>query len=121
MMQSLFRRTQTGRRARAFADLNAVELRAKMEADPQLVLVDVRTTQEYAHDGHISGSRLIPLATLAARVNELPRDVAVVCVCRSGSRSQMAAEILGQAGFGEVYNLSGGMIGWRRAGNHVNI
>lgn len=121
MMQSLFRRTQTRRRERAFADLNARELATRLHDNRAPIMVDVRTTQEYAHDGHIAGSRLIPLSALAGRLGELPRDVPIVCVCRSGSRSQMAAEILTQAGFGEVYNLTGGMIGWRRAGNKVSV
>jgi rhodanese-related sulfurtransferase len=120
MMQSLFRRTRPQRRQRTFTNINAAELQAKLSETPALIMVDVRTTQEYAHDGHISGARLIPLSVLAARVGELPRDVPVVCVCRSGSRSQMAAEILGQAGFKEVYNLNRGMMGWRMAGHKVS-
>jgi rhodanese-related sulfurtransferase len=83
--------------------------------DSRLELVDVRTPGEYANDGHIPGSRLLPLSSLAQRINELPDDRTIVCICRSGSRSYTACEMLATQGF-KAINLSGGMIGWKRAG-----
>lgn len=85
------------------------------EADPPLV-VDVRTPAEYQNDGHIAGSRLLPLQTLLQRSNELPQDRPIVFVCRSGSRSQVACEQLANLGFSKTINMVGGMIGWRQAG-----
>lgn len=80
------------------------------------VIIDVRTPQEWAADGHIPEARHIPLSQLGMRADEIPRDRPVVIVCRSGSRSQMACEALARGGFKNVQNLAGGMIAWKRAG-----
>jgi rhodanese-related sulfurtransferase len=92
------------------------ELQQRIADREKLVLLDVRSSDEYAHDGHIAGSRLIPLPALSARLDELPKDTPIVCICRSGSRSQVAAELLVRQGFSDVANLAGGMIGWQQAG-----
>ena len=96
--------------------INANELHQHLGKSNTPALVDVRSPGEYNSDGHISGSRLIPLQALTQRANELPKDQPIVCICRSGSRSQVAAEQLAQLGFTDVANLSGGMIGWHRNG-----
>lgn len=80
------------------------------------LLVDVRSPEEYTVDGHIEGSRLLPLPMLRQRMDELPRDKPIVCVCRSGNRSQVACEQLAAFGFTDLTNLAGGMIDWRRNG-----
>ena len=100
----------------AVKQINSHELYNLMAAQgSNLELLDVRTPGEYQHDGHIHGSRLLPLSSLMQRTSELPADKTIVCICRSGSRSYTACEMLAAQGF-EVINLSGGMIGWKRAG-----
>ncbi len=58
--------------------------------DGELVLVDVRPAHEYAA-GHIPGALSIPLATLEARLRELPRERTIVAYCR-GPYCALAAE-----------------------------
>ncbi len=82
--------------------------------EPQPFVLDVRQPDEY-RSGHIGGARLIPLSELKQRVNELPRDRKIVCVCRSGNRSDSAARLLAPLGF-DVVNMNGGMLAWQRAG-----
>ncbi len=77
----------------------------------QAMIVDVRESGEYA-DGHIPRAKHISLGQLVHRLQELPKDKTVVVVCRSGSRSHKAAELLSEAGFRNVYNMSGGMQHW---------
>ena len=96
------------------ASVNAAEARARIDAKERLYLLDVRQPDEFAA-GHISGAKLIPLDELSQRMNELPKDRPILCICRSGSRSSMATRQLAGAGF-EAINLSGGMIGWQNAG-----
>lgn len=98
------------------AAITAPELKQRLDAGEKLYLLDVRSSEEYAQDGRIAGAHLLPLPVLAMRLCELPRDTPIVCVCRSGSRSGVAAEQLVRQGFANVINLSGGMIGWQRAG-----
>lgn len=123
MLQSIFNfkrpmpgtHSQSSQRSQ-IKQINATELNQHLQNGDTPVLVDVRSPGEYNSDGHIAGSRLIPLQALRQRFDELPKDQPIVCVCRSGSRSQVAAEQLSQLGFADVSNLSGGMIGWHRSG-----
>ncbi len=96
------------------ADIDAHELQARLARPEKPFILDVRETYEYA-EAHIAGSVLIPLGALQARMAELPRDRDIVCVCRSGNRSGVAARMLASDGF-SVANLGGGMIGWMHAG-----
>src|SRR5205085_1709976 len=53
------------------------------------------------------------------RCGELSRDRPIVAVCRAGGRSAQATNILQQAGFKDVANLTGGMLRWRAEGHPV--
>jgi rhodanese-related sulfurtransferase len=100
------------------ADLSEVtpaDLQQRQVAGEQLYILDVREPAEYA-DGHIAGSKLIPLGQLANRISGLPQDRPIVAVCRSGNRSSVAQAVLKRAGFANVLNLRGGMLAWARSG-----
>lgn len=96
-------------------EIEARALVSELGAPRPPLLIDVRTPDEFARDGHIEGARLLPLSSLARRRDELPRDRKVVVVCRTGSRSAVACELLNDAGYDAV-NLRGGVVGWRAAG-----
>jgi phage shock protein E len=81
------------------------------------LLIDVRTPEEFA-SGHIEGAINIPVETLSQRLNEVPKDSALVVYCRTGNRSATAAQILVTAGYGPVYDL-GGIQAWVSAGNTI--
>lgn len=80
------------------------------------IVLDVREPGEY-DAGHVLNSKLIPLGKLKERIGELEkfRDQSIVVVCKSGNRSGTACFILGKQGFGQVYNLAGGMQAWQKA------
>ena len=85
--------------------------------------VDVREQWEW-NAGHIPEAHLIPLGGIyqfGQAAAQLPNDTDVIFVCESGQRSMVASEIALVAGLkpGRVYNLAGGMAGWRRAGLSV--
>jgi len=82
-----------------------------MARSGQALIVDVRDSSEYAQ-GHIPRAKHISLSQLMHRLKEVPKDKTVVVVCRSGSRSGNAALLLTEAGFRNVYNMSGGMQRW---------
>jgi rhodanese-related sulfurtransferase len=78
--------------------------------------VDVRAPHEVAGPlGHVEGVLVIPLPELRARAEELPADLPLLMVCRSGGRSGMACDQLHELGLGPALNLAGGMIAWNRA------
>ncbi|MHC4138014.1 MAG: FAD-dependent oxidoreductase, partial [Planctomycetota bacterium] len=74
-------------------------------------LIDVRTAEEYA-EGHIPGSRNLPLDALRDRVTELPPEEPLIVYCGVGLRGYVAARILKQRGYA-VRNLSGGYTTYR--------
>ena len=90
--------------------VSASEAKSLLDSSTPPFVVDVREPSEYA-TGHISGAKLVPLGQLEARMDELPKDRQILCVCASGSRSSMATRRLAQAGY-DVVNLRGGMMGW---------
>ncbi len=80
----------------------------------EVQIVDVREPAEFNGSlGHVPGARLVPLGSLAARVDELSKAQPIVAVCRSGARSAQATVLLAKAGFDRVANLAGGMLRWR--------
>lgn len=99
--------------------LQADALAALLDTGTPPLLVDVREAEEYSGElGHIAGSRLIPLKTLAQRADKLAdwRHGQVVAICRAGVRSTTAAAILTSLGFEQVANLQGGMLAWNDRG-----
>jgi rhodanese-related sulfurtransferase len=79
----------------------------------EVSVVDVREPGEW-QAGHIAGARLIPLGEFADRAGELPPGPLAI-VCRSGSRSAMAADWLHRSGV-DASNMTGGMKAWLAAG-----
>jgi rhodanese-related sulfurtransferase len=77
-------------------------------------LVDVRENDEWAA-GHAPGAMHIPLGQLGARYTEIPQDAPVYLICRSGHRSNQAAQALAGAGW-QAVNVRDGMHGWADAG-----
>jgi rhodanese-related sulfurtransferase len=112
MFQSLFGSRRSGGDIK---QINAQELADMLETRDDLFLLDVRTAGEYEYDGHIEGANLLPLAMLRSPDGELPKDKTIVCICRSGNRSQTACTYLASQGYTNVINLSGGMMGWKYA------
>ena len=94
--------------------LSAPELNEKLKSSKRPLILDVREPEEY-RQGHISGSKLIPLGELNRRLKELPKDKDIVCVCASGSRSTSATKLLIGSGY-KAINMNGGMFTWQRAG-----
>jgi rhodanese-related sulfurtransferase len=78
------------------------------------VLLDVREPREF-EEGHAPFARTLPLMDLTDLVETLPRDQLIVCVCRTGRRSLVAARFLEEQGF-DAANLAGGMVAWNEGG-----
>ncbi|WP_019243848.1 MULTISPECIES: sulfurtransferase TusA family protein [Bacillus] len=87
------------------------QLQEKLQADKSIVVVDVRESAEFAFN-HIPGAVSIPLGELDQRLSELNQDDAIFVVCRSGNRSDMAAQKLSANGFKHVTNVVPGMSEW---------
>jgi glyoxylase-like metal-dependent hydrolase (beta-lactamase superfamily II)/rhodanese-related sulfurtransferase len=77
--------------------------------------IDVRRSGEYAN-GHARGAESRPLDSLAQNIGGLDPAAPTFVICQGGYRSSAATSILENAGFSELYNVTGGTAGWAEAG-----
>ena len=99
-----------------FENISAEEVKEKLEKKEDIVLLDVRTEQEFNSSmGHIENAILIPVQNLAERVSELEKykEKEIIVYCRSGNRSMAGTKILVENGF-NAKNMLGGMISWNQ-------
>ena len=98
---------------------SAVELKQQVDKGEDVLVLDVRSAEEYAGDlGHIAGSINISIEDLFRRLNELKayKKRFIVVVCRTDRRSMKASQLLTQTGFSNVAILKGGIEQWNRSG-----
>jgi len=79
-----------------------------------VVVVDVRQPDEFERV-RVPGAKLIPLADVPERVEEIPDNERVYVICGSGPRSAKAVEFLNRQGYDTV-NVAGGTKAWLEAG-----
>ena len=83
------------------------------------LLVDIREQTEW-DQSRIPGAVLKPMSVINDWWQDLPRDQTVILQCRTGSRSAQATHALvTQAGFDNVFNLTGGIVAWAQDGLDV--
>ncbi|WP_336788516.1 sulfurtransferase TusA family protein [Paenibacillus sp. MMO-177] len=87
------------------------ELQKKIENKDNLTILDVREPAEYAFN-HLHGAKSIPLGELEQRVHELNENDDIHVICRTGTRSDMACQLLTAKGFKQLTNILPGMSGW---------
>ncbi len=92
-------------------EITAPELEKRLRSGAALRVIDVREPHEL-QISRIPGTENIPLGALAARLSELDSTQEIVLVCKNGSRSLRALEMLYNAGFRRLKNLAGGINAW---------
>ena len=98
-----------------YGDVTVERASDLMDSKPELVVLDVRTQEEY-DDEHIEGAILIPVQELEERIDELSKDDELLVYCRTGNRSGTAVSILQGNGFQKIYHMSKGITEWKAAG-----
>ena len=91
----------------AVVNLNNAELQKLMQDEPQLLLLDVRTPQEYFALGHIPGSQLLPIHELPGQLAALNPEQKIVVICEHD-----ASQYLLHKGFQQFCHLTAGMAEW---------
>lgn len=83
-----------------------------MEQLPEYILLDVRGLDEFK-EGHIRGAKCIPHQDISLRAGaEIPdKNATYLVYCRSGMRSNMAAEALVSMGYENIFDF-GGILSW---------
>jgi phage shock protein E len=94
-------------------NLSAFEFSKKIQADDSIIIIDVRTQQEY-NEGHIPNALLIDIysPTFPSKISELDKSNNYYIYCRSGSRSLHAGTYMLSQGFTSVQHLEDGIISW---------
>lgn len=89
----------------------------KNKDNPDLVVLDVRTPEEFS-EGHIEGAINLDFYSPDFReeLGKLDRSRTYITHCRSGKRSEKTIEMMNELGFREVYNMEGGIIRWIEEG-----
>lgn len=93
-------------------EITPKELKEKLEKS-EIKLIDVREVGEYKIC-HLPNAKLIPLAELKYRINELDTADEIIVYCHKGSRSAQAVQFLKEMGFKKVKSLEGGIDEWAR-------
>jgi rhodanese-related sulfurtransferase len=119
-------------------DLAPPEAWKILQSDPAAVLLDVRSRMEYDYVGHVPDSVFVSLkeppdwqsepefvanvkrALAECRPGQVPEELTILALCRSGARSMRAAEELVNNGFKQVFNVSEGFEGDRDEQGHRN-
>lgn len=89
----------------------------KLQQHEDVVLLDVRTPEEYA-ENHLEDALLLPVQELSQQtlnaigLGEEAKDTEIILYCRSGSRSKTAYDIMKSLGYTNIKSVSGGMIHW---------
>ena len=96
--------------------LDAGSFNEKINADTSAVVLDVRTSKEFA-EGHLPKSINYDWNgnNFQSQIKTLDKSKPIFVYCLSGGRSAKAAEDLRSQGFKNVYELKGGIMQWQRA------
>jgi rhodanese-related sulfurtransferase len=103
------------------------EAQKRMQADPNVVVVDVREPDEVAANGKIPAAMNVPLGVLPLRADQelaenlrdpklQDRSTPVITTCGGGGQAALAAKTLKDMGFTNVAAIEGGTNGWKNAG-----
>jgi len=106
---------------KVFKDADVQEFE-KITAEKSVVILDVRTPQEFA-DGHIKDAVNIDVKADSFKDEALrqlsDKNQMIAVYCRSGRRSVTAANILSEEGYKNIVNLNGGILVWQLSGKAV--
>jgi len=91
-------------------EITVKELKQKMDDGEPINVLDVREPHEYEVAN--IGVKLVPLGELPRRLAEFDQNGNFAIHCKTGARSANAVKLLQDAGFGNVYNVKGGITAW---------
>lgn len=95
------------------------ELATRLANNEILTILDVREPAEYAFT-RIPGAISVPLGELESRLQELSPEDTIHVICRTGTRSALACQLLADKGFKHVNNVEPGMAGWTGPTEDIN-
>ncbi|MDQ6651623.1 MAG: rhodanese-like domain-containing protein [Acidobacteriota bacterium] len=96
------------------------ETRARMQSDKRVRLIDVREDNEW-QAGHAAGSEHLGKGIIERDIEEKVPDkgTEVILYCGGGFRSALAADVLQEMGYTNVYSMAGGWKAWKDSGASI--
>ncbi len=91
--------------------ISAPEVKARIDAKAEFLLLDVRTADEY-YAGHLEKARLFPAKDIFLNITQLPKDQDIILYCSDGTRSLLVSRHLHENGFLRVRRMNGGIKSW---------
>jgi len=95
--------------------LTVQALKKRLDRGDDLVVLDVREKSKW-DEGHIKRAHYIYAGHVERCLDVIPTDHPIVVACNTGNHASLVASILRREGYGDVYNLLGGMAAWQAAG-----
>lgn len=92
----------------SFKNLTVEEVIILLEANPDIIVIDVRTPDEIAQTGAIENSINIDFkaSDFKEKISALDKDKEYILFCKSGNRSGQASKIMAEMGFSNINNLN---------------
>ena len=105
--------SEDAQKAAAGSTITAADLKAMLDGEESIFLVDVREPNEYEIVS-IPGATLIPKGEFlsGAALERLPQDRQIVLHCKSGVRSAECLAVVKNAGFSDAVHVGGGVLAW---------
>lgn len=107
----------------AYADSTNVtpdEAEKLLKANKEIVVLDVRTAEEFA-EGHIAGAKNLDFHgdDFAKQLKALDKSKPYLVHCASGGRSGKTCKLMGEDKFSKIYHMNGGFSAWKQAGKPI--
>jgi rhodanese-related sulfurtransferase len=83
-------------------------------------ILDVRNDDELER-AKIKGAYHIPMMDISERIEEIPEDIAIFCMCHHGMRSAKVANMLVNKGYVNVYNIEGGIAAMAKVDSSIGV
>ena len=98
-------------------EVSVADTRARMAADANVKLIDVREDNEW-DAAHASGAKHLGKGIIERDIEEQVPDKAteLILYCGGGYRSALVADVLQGMGYSNVYSMAGGWKAWKEAG-----
>lgn len=96
-------------------NLSQQEWAEQLQNDPNAVVIDVRTEEEFA-EGILPNAINLDIYKgqgFIYKVEELDKTKNYYVYCKAGGRSQQACTLMNQMGIENAYNLTGGIMNWK--------
>jgi hydroxyacylglutathione hydrolase len=106
--------SEDGRDTRTLPQISAQELAHRREVRPNMIVLDVRSDEEW-RDEHIPNGIHLYAGKIAQGADpNLPKDSEIAIICGSGYRSSFVASLLMERGYRHLINVDGGMDDWNK-------